>query len=98
MAPTVGGWPANQPMKLTGPASRLFEVQCRYSRAGKLSLSFGKPDAADRVVAAFWKGSIILSKLFVLLSAVVVLGLVPDLPAQPEDDKAAQAKMEGQQT
>ena len=35
------GSPQNHQMKLTGPAFRLFEIQCRCSRPGNLSGSFG---------------------------------------------------------
>ncbi len=52
------GWPAekvgvapNQPMKLTGPASRLFETQRRCSRPGNLSWSFGEVEP-ERLLSA----------------------------------------------
>jgi hypothetical protein len=43
--------PPNQPMKLTGPASLLFETQRRCSRPGNLSWSFGCDTRSFRLPA-----------------------------------------------
>src|SRR5438128_308517 len=39
-------------MKLTGPASRLFETQRHCSRPGNLSWSFGRPERGHRMKIA----------------------------------------------